>query len=142
MSRVLVIEELGTPGKVMIVDDEDDIVDTIRLTLQSHGYEAGCFTSAESAIRAIRDNGGDEYALVISDIRMPTMNGFEFARVIRDTMPEIPIVFMTAFDIRKSEFSRVFPSTSASVVELITKPFSRAQLIGIVRKYIGVTEQH
>lgn len=136
----MAICDLVTPKRVMVVDDEDDIVDTIQLTLQSHGYEVGCFTSPESAIRAIRDSGGDEYALVISDIRMPTMNGFEFARVVRDARPEIPIVFMTAFDINKSEFSRVFPSTS--VVELITKPFSKTQLIGIVRKYIGVTEQH
>jgi CheY-like chemotaxis protein len=139
MLLILAIFSLITPKKVMVVDDEEDVVAAIRLTLQSHGYEAGCFTGPERAIKEISDNGS-EYALVISDIRMPTMTGFELARVVREARPDIPIVFMTAFDINKSEFSQVFPSTS--VVELITKPFTTAQLIGTIRKYVGITEQH
>lgn len=139
MLLILAIISLITPKKVMVVDDEDDVIAAIQSTLKSHGYEAECFTSPEMAIKEIRDRG-DEYTLVISDIRMPTMTGFEFARVVRDTRSDMPIVFMTAFKISKSEFSRVFPSTS--VVELITKPFTTVQLIGTVRKYVGITEQH
>ncbi|MEW6604734.1 MAG: response regulator [Thermoproteota archaeon] len=135
----MAIISLITPKKVMVVDDEEDIVATIKMALQSQGYEAGCFTSPEMAIKEIRHRG-EEYALVISDIRMPTITGFEFARAVRETSPDMPIVFMTAFKINKSEFLQVFPSTL--VVELITKPFTTAQLIGTVRKYVGITEQH
>jgi FixJ family two-component response regulator len=139
MLLVLAIFSLITPKKVMVVDDEEDIIASIQLTLQSQGYEAGGFASPERAVEEIRTRG-DGYALVISDIRMPTMTGFELARLVREARPSMPIVFMTAFDINKFEFSQVFPSTS--VVELITKPFTTAQLIDTVRKYIGITEQH
>jgi len=52
----------------------------------------------------------------------------------------VSVVLITAFEINMSEFSRLFVSTS--VAELVRKPFTIAQLIGIDRKYSGVTEQH
>jgi hypothetical protein len=52
----------------------------------------------------------------------------------------MPLVLMTAFEINKPEFAVLFPSTFVS--DLVKKPFSGAQLISIVRKYVGVTEQH
>jgi CheY-like chemotaxis protein len=130
---------LKTPKKVMAVDDEVKVVTTIQEILQSCGYTTGCFIEPDRAIKEIRSKGKD-YALVITDIRMPDMNGFEFARSIRQTNPDIPIVFMTSFEISKSEFSLMFPS--APVADLITKPFNKAELLGVVRKYLGVTEQH
>lgn len=130
---------LIAPKKVMVVDDEPDIVAAIELALKNHGYRAGGFTNPEMAVEEIRNNSR-AYALVISDIRMPGMNGFDLARNVRAINPGVPLVFMTAFEIHKSEFSSLFPSTS--VAELVTKPFTNAQLIGIVRKYAGITEKH
>ena len=123
----------------MAVDDEVKVVTAIQEILASCGYSTSCFIKPDRAIKEIRSKGKD-YALVISDIRMPEMNGFEFARSIRQTNPDIPIIFMTAFEITKSEFSLMFPS--APVADLIEKPLSKAELLGVVRKYLGVTEQH
>lgn len=130
---------LIAPKKVIVVDDEPDIVAAIELVLKNHGYRADGFTNPERAVEEIRSNSR-AYALVISDIRMPGMNGFDLARNVRAINPGVPLVFMTAFEIHKSEFSSLFPSTS--VAELVTKPFTNAQLIGIVRKYAGITEKH
>jgi DNA-binding NtrC family response regulator len=130
---------LIAPKKVMVVDDEPDIVAASELALKNHGYRAGSFTNPERAVEEVRSNSR-AYALVISDIRMPGMNGFDLARNVRGINPGLPLVFMTAFEIHKSEFSSLFPSTS--VAELVTKPFTNAQLIGIVRKYAGITERH
>jgi DNA-binding NtrC family response regulator len=69
---------MSAPKKVMIVDDERDIVAIMELALRSNGYGAAGFSSPGKALEEIRNNG--EYALVISDIRMPSMNGFELAR--------------------------------------------------------------
>lgn len=124
------------PKRVMAVDDEVNVVTTIQEILESHGYTVGCFTRPDRAIKEIKSKGKD-YALIISDIRMPDMNGFEFARSIKQTSPDIPIVFMTAFEISKAEFSLMFPS--APVVDLITKPIARAELLGVVRRYLGIT---
>jgi two-component system, cell cycle sensor histidine kinase and response regulator CckA len=123
----------------MIVDDEPDIVAIVELALRSGGYEVGGFTSPEEAIEEIRRNSND-YALVISDVRMPGVSGFELARRVREARPGMPLVLMTAFEINKSEFSMIFPSTCVS--DLVKKPFSNAQLFDIVRRYIGLTEKH
>lgn len=130
--------DMAAPKRVMIVDDEPDIVAIMELALKNRGYSVSAFTSPGKAIEEIRDS--QEYALVISDIRMPGMNGFELARKVREARPDIPLVLMTAFEINKPEFAALFPSTTVS--DLVKKPFSGAQLISIVRKYVGVTEQH
>jgi CheY-like chemotaxis protein len=122
----------------MIVDDEPDIVAIMELALKSRGYSVGAFTSPGKAVEELRSS--KEYALVISDIRMPDMNGFELARKAREARPDIPLVLMTAFEINKPEFAVLFPSTSVS--DFVKKPFSGARLVSIVRKYVGVTEQH
>jgi DNA-binding NtrC family response regulator len=127
------------PRKVMIVDDEPDIIATIKITLKSQGYGVDGFTSPIDAMKEIMEDI-NAYALVISDVRMPGISGFDLAKKIRAINPDLPIVLMTAFEINKSEFSPTFPSTSVS--ELVAKPFTNTQLIGIVRKYVGVTEQH
>jgi DNA-binding NtrC family response regulator len=130
---------MPNPKKVMIVDNEPEIVRAIELALKVNGYLAEGFTDPAKAIVEFRNNG-HEYALVISDIRMPAMSGFELARNIKEADPNVPLVFMTAFEINKPEFSSLFPSMQVS--EFVTKPFVNALLIRIVRKYIGITEQH
>jgi DNA-binding NtrC family response regulator len=127
------------PKKVMIVDDEPDIVTSIELALKRSGYRGEGFTDPEEAVKEFRNNS-KEYALVISDIRMPGMSGFDLARNIKKTRPDIPLVIMTAFQIHKREFSSIFPSIPVS--ELVTKPVTDAVLFSIIRKYVGITKQH
>ena len=125
------------PKKVMIIDDEPDIVTIMELALKNNGYSVRGFTDSKEAVKEFMNNSG-EYALVISDIKMPIMSGFELARKIKETNPNIPLVFMTAFEISKSEFSSLLPSMPVS--DLVTKPFTNTLLITMVKKYVGVTE--
>jgi CheY-like chemotaxis protein len=130
---------MTTPKKVMIVDDEPDIVGSLDNALKNHGYRSVCFTDPLKAIEEFRSNS-QEYALVVSDIKMPEMDGFEFARNVKEASRDMPVVLMTAYEIDESEFSSLLPPAVSA--ELLKKPFSNAQLLGIVRKYVGITEQH
>jgi two-component system nitrogen regulation response regulator GlnG len=130
---------MTTPKKVMIVDDEPDIVGALEAALEGYGYKLVCFTDPLQAIEEFKSNSQD-YALVISDIKMPGMDGFEFARNVKETRGVMPVVLMTAYEISDSEFSSMLPPTVAA--ELLRKPFSNAQLVGIVKKYVGITEQY
>lgn len=81
--------------KVLILEDDKELNRTVCSFLNSNGYEAvGCL-NANDAYDALYENIFD---LIISDIMMPETNGFEFARNIRDTNTDIPILFMTARD--------------------------------------------
>lgn len=81
--------------KILVLEDEKELNRTVCAFLKEHGYNAiGCL-NADSAYDAMYD---DVFDLIISDIMMPEIDGFEFARSIRRLDKEIPIIFMTARD--------------------------------------------
>lgn len=81
--------------KILVVEDDRELNHTVCSFLNHNDYEAtGCLT-ADSAYDAMYNTTFD---LIISDIMMPEVDGFEFARTVRDLNQEIPILFMTARD--------------------------------------------
>jgi len=112
----------------MIVDDEKDILSILKSGLESKGgFAVDTFSSGEAAIQAIVSKAPDHYDLVLTDIRMPKMNGFELYRRIRDKNASIPIAFITAFEINEDEFSKVMPSIK--VRDFIKKPIRIPDLV-------------
>ena len=112
----------------MIVDDEKDILSILKSGLESKGgFVVDTFSSGEAAIQAIVSKAPDHYDLVLTDIRMPKMNGFELYRRIRDKNASIPIAFITAFEINEDEFSKVMPSIK--VRDFIKKPIRIPDLV-------------
>lgn len=81
--------------RILVVEDDKELNRTVCAFLNSSGYEARGCLSANEAYDALYDQGFD---LIVSDIMMPGVDGFEFAQSIRDTNKEIPILFMTARD--------------------------------------------
>ena len=73
-----------------------------------------------------------DYELVISDIRMPSMNGYEFIKQVKKINPKVNVVFMTAFEIEDKEFHSILPSIKIN--GFLQKPFSIEQLNDIKRK--------
>jgi CheY-like chemotaxis protein len=84
------------------------------------------FTNGWNALEALDSHPHDYYDLVLTDIRMPRMNGFELYRKIKEKNPSMKIVFITAFEINKEEFSKVLPSID--VKDFIIKPISMTSL--------------
>ena len=112
----------------MVVDDERDILSIVKRGLESKNrFQVETFIDAESALESLKDNSDEYYDLVLTDIRMPKINGFELYRRIKESNPHMKIVFITAFEINKDEFSKVIPSLD--VVDFISKPVSMATLI-------------
>jgi two-component system, cell cycle response regulator CpdR len=88
----------------MVIDDDFEIATLVKITLQRTGFKnIFTFTKPLLALEHFRINQKD-YSLVISDIRMPEMNGFEFARNVITIKPEIKVLLMTAFDINDDAF--------------------------------------
>ncbi len=89
-------------------------------------FKVETFTNGWNALEALDSHPHDYYALVLTDIRMPRMNGFELYRKIKEKNPSMKIVFITAFEINKEEFSKVLPSIE--VKDFIIKPISMTNL--------------
>jgi DNA-binding response OmpR family regulator len=112
----------------MFVDDEKDILSTVKRGLESNSaFTVETFSSGESALQAFESHPENYYDLVITDIRMPKMNGFELYRRIKEKNQSMKIAFITAFEINKEEFNKVMPSVN--VIDFISKPLSISSLI-------------
>jgi DNA-binding NtrC family response regulator len=116
------------PPRIMVVDDERDILSIVKRGLESKKrFQVETFIDAESALESLKENSDNYYDLVLTDIRMPKINGFELYRRIKESNPHMKIVFITAFEINKDEFNKVIPSLD--VIDFISKPVSMSTLI-------------
>jgi YesN/AraC family two-component response regulator len=112
----------------MVVDDERDILSIIKRGLElKNRFQVDTFIDAENALESLKKKPNDYYDLVLTDIRMPKINGFELYRRIKENNPQMKIVFITAFEINKEEFTKVIPSLD--VLDFISKPVSMSILI-------------
>jgi DNA-binding response OmpR family regulator len=117
------------PIKLMVVDDERDILRIIKRDLEADDitFKVDVFHSSELALQELDNHPKDYYDLILTDIRMPKMNGFELYRRIKEKNPSMKIAFITAFEINKVEFNKVLPSID--VKDFIIKPISMSDLI-------------
>jgi DNA-binding response OmpR family regulator len=109
--------------KLLVVEDDKDLNSTVCSYLNQNGYETvGCL-NAEEAYDAMY--GGTLFDMIISDIMMPEVDGFEFAQTIREQNQEIPILFMTARD----DFAAKQRGFKVGIDDYMTKPIDLDELL-------------
>ncbi|MFL6338408.1 MAG: response regulator [Nitrososphaeraceae archaeon] len=121
-------------GSILVLDDEFDIINPIKHSLQRIGLHVYAFTDPNLALEHFRINCKD-YILVVSDIRMPGMNGFEFVRRVREINPAIKVLLMSAFEINSTELS--VGLGGAKMEGFIQKPISLHEFNIAVQKHIN-----
>jgi len=80
-------------GSVLIVDDNRDAADALAMALREFGHTVAAAYSARQALDMMDEN--PEIRIVVSDIRMPDVSGFDFRRVVRHRFPDLPMVLIT-----------------------------------------------
>ena len=116
---------------LIVVDDDYDIASFIKIGLERMGLFVSSFTDPSLALEEFSKKPSD-YELVISDIRMPDMNGYEFVKQVKKINPKVNVILMTAFEIEDKEFHSILPSIKIN--GFLQKPFSITQLNDIIRK--------
>jgi DNA-binding response OmpR family regulator len=119
---------------IQVVDDEFDIVNVIKLYLQGKGLNVFGFTDPQLALEHFRINC-KSYSLIISDIRMPGINGFEFVRKVREIWPAVKVLLMSAFEINSNELSA---GLRENIIQgFIQKPIALDELGTIVQAQLN-----
>jgi DNA-binding NtrC family response regulator len=124
-------------AKLLIVDDDSDIVQVLKMGLVRNGFSVEAFTNPQEALQSFKSNA-ESYCLVLSDIRMPSLSGIQLSRKLKEVNPNVKVVLMTAFEIRDDEFSKVFPSTQ--VDGFVQKPIGIKDLTDKILSLIGDTK--
>jgi|SRR5918995_1817000 two-component system response regulator ChvI len=127
----MVLQLLSKSQSILIVDDELDIVESIKLWLQKCGLGVQGFTDPLLALEYFKNNC-NSIRLVLSDIRMPQMNGYELVKRIRDLRSEIKIILMSAFEINHLEMAKALPDIK--IDSLVSKPISLRNLTRTIDK--------
>jgi CheY-like chemotaxis protein len=123
------------PGRhsVLLVDDELDIINTIRRWLQADGFKVYGFADPLQALQYFQNNC-DQIDLVLADIRMRKMNGYELVKKIKAIRPETKVIFMTALETDHQELSKELPTIR--IDGFISKPGSLEKLVSDIKKII------
>ena len=120
----------GYEGKILVLDDDFDLTRLVKQILQRDGFKnIFAFTDPLLALEHFKMNHKD-YSLIISDIRMPAMNGFQFVSEARKINPKVKILLMTAFEISDKELSQALPKPK--IDGLIRKPATSKEISNIV----------
>lgn len=111
-------------SRILIVDDEPDITSVLKKGLEQSGFVVDTFNDPEQALSNYKPN---YYDVLILDIRMPKINGFDLYREIRKKDEQVKVCFLTAFEIYYDEFKKMFPKID--VRYFIRKPIAISALV-------------
>jgi DNA-binding response OmpR family regulator len=113
--------------RVLLVDDEPDLNLTIKIILEDNGFKVDSFTDPLLAFKNFKEEAGS-YDLVILDIKMPNMNGFELYRQIKKIDDKAKVCFLSAGEIYYDQFRKeLFPALDDNCY--IQKPIETEMLI-------------
>lgn len=127
---------MSTPAKpsILVVEDEENLHETLRLNLELEGYEV---TSAYDGITALKAVQEEYFDLIIMDIMIPEIDGFSVTQNIRLTNDEVPILILSA---RNSSEDRV-KGLKKGADDYLTKPFHLEELVIRVQKLISKSQR-
>ena len=123
---------------ILIVDDDIDTLTVTGRSLEHAGFKVHAFADPLTALHHIQ-NDCKYCQILVSDVRMPALTGFQLIRKVKDLRPEMKVILMTMFEVNKPEFEAVFPSTPIDGV--IRKPFAPSQLVEKMRGFLSMMTQ-
>ena len=130
------IERLHMKKRLLIVDDEPNLLRAVDAVLRNEGFETSTARNGREALLKVAENAPD---LIVSDVRMPAMDGYALARRLRSSpnYALIPIIFLSAKDERQDRIE----GFRSGVDVYLTKPFEPEELIAVINNILQRLEQ-
>jgi len=120
--------------KILVTDDEQEILDLLRgeLSDADKHFEVICANSGYQALSSIQN---EQIAILITDIAMPDMDGYELYKRAKEIRPNLPIIMMTGFGYDPNH--TVVNAKKSGLKDVIFKPFDIEKLLGIIYKTLN-----
>jgi len=120
----------GSPGRILVVDDDDGVREVVTIVLRRAGFQVGCAVDGESGWEAL---GAIRYDLLITDHQMPRLTGLGLLRRVRALPIQLPVILMSA----KMPWGETDDWRLLKPGLAIEKPFSIGELLTAVRRTVG-----
>lgn len=118
--------------RIAVVDDEPDITNVLKKGLERYGFIVDTFNDPQAALASFQPM---YYDIMIIDIRMPRINGFDLYRQVKKRDSGVKVCFLTAFQVYYEEFKKMFPTID--VKAFIRKPVSISNLVNQINVAIA-----
>ena len=115
--------------KILVVDDNENIRVILKQMLEDGGYAV---QTAKGGGEALENMKTGHFDMVIADINMPDMNGFELLEKTKKAYPQVPVIFITAY--RKDQ--TLVRSVKEGLSDYIEKPFKMDEVLSIVKEHL------
>ncbi|MGY3128399.1 two-component system OmpR family response regulator [Agrococcus sp. UYP33] len=125
--RTPLVRPDGMPVRALVVDDEVNLSELLRMALSNDGWEARTAGNGQEALNAVREFQPD---IIVLDIMMPTIDGMEVLRRIRATGNDVPVLFLTAKDAVEDRIAGIDEGGD----DYVTKPFNLEEVIARLRR--------
>ncbi len=123
-------------AKILIAEDDEDIRELIVLTLQFNDFEVNSAVDGAAAVEAAQQ---DSYDLILMDVRMPRMTGYQACRALKEieTTKNIPVIFLSA----KGQEQEIQNGLDAGAADYILKPFAPDVLINTINNVLARSQK-
>jgi DNA-binding NtrC family response regulator len=119
-------------GRILVIDDDAVACEFLQEALSREGYKVDTFTSGKEALKEELSH----YDLLMSDIRIPEIDGLQFLRHVREKWPDLPVILMTAY----GSLETTMEALRLGAWDYISKPFSPGDIRAMVQKVLEVRE--
>jgi two-component system OmpR family response regulator len=125
-ARVALTRPDGTPVRALVVDDEATLADVLSMALRYEGWDVKSAADGVTAVRIAREFRPD---VVVLDVMLPDIDGLEVLRRLRESLPAVPVLFLTARDAVEDRVAGI----TAGGDDYVTKPFSLEEVVARLR---------
>jgi two-component system, LuxR family, response regulator FixJ len=126
---------MSTPIHIAVIDDDEAVLDSLRLYFARQNIETSCFESAKDFLAAI--SSGRRFDCIISDVRMPGMSGLDLVHRLKQNGLTAPVILITGH----GDVDMAVAAIKVGAFDFIEKPFDEARLLASIRNAIQKKQQ-
>jgi DNA-binding NtrC family response regulator len=123
---------MAVKNKILVVDDEEALRTVLSAELEGEGYQVNTAADGDEAIKII---GAQQFHLILLDIKMPNVDGFEVLKFVKQHQPSTKVIMLTGF----ADLKNAIESKKLGAEDFVSKPYDLVDLLTTVERVLGTS---